>query len=211
MRAFNFKQGKAPWESGTLLHWYLQVDWKDPRHDTLAQLVTDSNQTLLDAAFPITPVEHCWLHITVDQISKPAHLIGQAERDKLVAEVSHRVATIEPFTVMIGSVLSYSTGCIADTHPDHQLAALHAAARDATRVTLGDAACQYEFGIQHLTTAYAYAEADSDAAQRLLRRVRPSHAPLHINAVHLVDVTADPQAKTITWEDLTRVPLGTAL
>ncbi|MER6086752.1 2'-5' RNA ligase family protein [Streptomyces bluensis] len=211
MRAFNFKQGKAPWESGTLLHWYLQVDWKDPRHDTLAQLVTDSNQTLLDAAFPITPVEHCWLHITVDQISKPAHLIGQAERDKLVAEVSHRVATIEPFTVMIGSVLSYSSGCIADTHPDHQLAALHAAARDATRATLGDAACQYEFGIQHLTTAYAYAEADSDAAQRLLRRVRPSHAPLHINAVHLVDVTADPQAKTITWEDLTRVPLGTAL
>lgn len=56
-----------------------------------------------------------------------------------------------------------------------------------------------------------YAEADSDAAQRLLRRVRPSHAPLHVNAVHLVDVTAGPQAKTITWEDVTRVPLGTAL
>ncbi|WP_318209494.1 hypothetical protein [Streptomyces sp. SJL17-1] len=76
---------------------------------------------------------------------------------------------------------------------------------------VGDDACQYEFGIQHLTTAYAYAEADSDAAQRLLRRVRPSHAPPHINAVHLVDVTADPQAKTITWERVTRVPLGPVL
>ncbi|WP_413804451.1 hypothetical protein [Streptomyces sp. OE57] len=211
MRAFNFKQGKAPWESGTLLHWYLQVDWDDPRHDVLAQLVTDSNRALLADGFPITPVEHRWLHITVDQISKPAHLIGQAERDKLVAEVSHRVVTIAPFTIMIGSILSYSSGTIADTHPDHQLAALHAAARDATRATLGDAACQYEFGVQHLTTAYAYAEADSDAAQRLLRRVRPSHAPLHIKAVHLVDVTADPQAKTITWEDVTRVSLGAAL
>ncbi|MDX2546170.1 hypothetical protein ACOT81_27470 [Streptomyces sp. WI04-05B] len=115
-----------------------------------------------------------------------------------------------PFTVMIRSVLSYASSAIADTHPDHRIADLHTAARNGTRATLGDDACQY-VGIQHLTTAYAYAEADSDAAQRLLRRVRPSHAPLHINAVHLVDVAADPQAKTITWETVTRVPLGTAL
>lgn len=211
MRAFNFKQGTASWDSGTLLHWYIEVDWDDPRHDALAQLVRDSNRNLLGAGFPITPVEHHWLHITVDQISKPAHLIGQAERDRLVAAVTRRVVNIAPFTIMIGSVLSYASGTIADTYPDHELAALHTAARDCTRATLGDDACQYEFGIQHLTTAYAYAEADSDAAQRLLRRVRPSHAPLHVNAVHLVDVTADPQAKTITWEDVTRVPLGTAL
>jgi hypothetical protein len=39
MRAFNFKQGKASWDSGTLLHWYVEVDWDDPRHDALAQLV----------------------------------------------------------------------------------------------------------------------------------------------------------------------------
>ncbi|MFD5752655.1 hypothetical protein [Streptomyces sp. NPDC127033] len=146
-----------------------------------------------------------------DQISRPAHLIGQAKRDKLVAEVSHRVATVAPFTITIGSVLSYASGAIADTHPDHQLAALHTVARDSTRATLGDDARQYEFGIQHLTTAYAYAEADSDAAQRLLRRVRTSHAPLEVNAIHLVDVTADPPAKTINWEEVMRIPLGTAL
>lgn len=69
-----------------------------------------------------------------------------------------------------------NSGAIADTYPGHELAALHTAARDGTRATLGDDACQYEFGIQHL-----------------------------------VDVTADPQAKTITWERVTRVPLGTAL
>ncbi|MFJ5842542.1 hypothetical protein ACIQGO_38445 [Streptomyces shenzhenensis] len=94
MRAFNFKHGKAAWDSGTLLHRYVEVDWDDPRHDALAQLVTDSNQSLMDAGFPVTPVEHRWLRITIDQISKPAHLIGQVERDKLVAEVSHRVATM---------------------------------------------------------------------------------------------------------------------
>ncbi|MFD4814710.1 2'-5' RNA ligase family protein, partial [Streptomyces sp. NPDC058418] len=177
----------------------------------LAQLVTDSNQALLDAGFPVTPVERRWLHITVDQISRPAHLIDQAERDRLVAEVTHRVATIAPFTILIGAVLSYASGAIADTYPDHQLADLHTAARNGTRTTLGDDACQYEFGIQHLTTAYAYAEADSDAAQRLLRRVRPSHAPLHIKEISLVDVSANPQAKTITWERVTRIPLGRAL
>lgn len=123
--------GKAPWNVETLLHRYVEVDWDDPRHDARAQLVTDSNQTLLDAGFPVTPVEHRWLHITVGQISRPAHLIDQAERDELVAEVTHRAATIAPFTITIGSVLSYASGAIADTHPDHQLAALHTAAGTA--------------------------------------------------------------------------------
>jgi hypothetical protein len=212
MRAFNFKRGRASWDSGTLLHWYVEVDWSDPRRGALAQLVTDSNQTLLDAGFPITPVEHSWLHITVDQISRPAHLIGQAERDELVAEVSHRVTGIAPFTVMIGSVLSYASGTIADTYPDHELEALHTAARAGTPAALSDDACQYEFGVQHLATAYAYAEADSDAAQRLLRGVRPSHAPLHIKIkeISLVDVTATSgeHGKTVTWERLRTVPLG---
>ncbi|MFC5252972.1 hypothetical protein [Streptomyces nigrescens] len=38
--------------------------------------------------------------------------------------------------------------------------------------------------------------------------MRPSHAPLRVDAVYLVDVTADAEAKTITWEELARVPLG---
>jgi hypothetical protein len=55
-----------------------------------------------------------------------------------------------------------------------------------------------------------HAEADSDAAQRILRRVRPSHAPLHIDAVHLVDVTAQTgtSSKTVTWDRLATVSLG---
>jgi len=51
-------------------------------------------------------------------------------------------------------------------------------------------------------------EASSDDAQRILRRVRPSHAPLHVTEVQLVDVTADSAAKTITWERLATIPLG---
>lgn len=44
--------------------------------------------------------------------------------------------------------------------------------------------------------------------QRRVRRVRPSHAPLHIDSVHLVDVTADDTAKTITWDHVAAIPLG---
>ncbi|WP_405097985.1 hypothetical protein [Micromonospora sp. NBC_01412] len=66
--------------------------------------------------------------------------------------------------------------------------------------------------MQHLTLAHANGEpGPTDQVQRLLRRVRPSHAPLHLDAVHLVDATADPDAKTITWEHLARAPLGSSL
>jgi hypothetical protein len=51
-------------------------------------------------------------------------------------------------------------------------------------------------------------EASSDDAQRLLRRVRPSHTPLRIDAGHLVDVTADSEAEIITGEHLAEIPLG---
>ncbi|WP_175308957.1 hypothetical protein [Streptomyces lunaelactis] len=67
---------------------------------------------------------------------------------------------------------------------------------------------RYPWGVQHLTISYANGEASSDEAQRLLRRVRPSHVLLRIDAVYLVDVFADPQAKSITWDDLARIPLG---
>lgn len=67
-----------------------------------------------------------------------------------------------------------------------------------------------EFREIQYPTLPLHAEADSDAAQRLLRRVRPSHAPLHINTVHLVDVTAQTgsESKTVTWDHLATITLG---
>ncbi|WP_149827175.1 2'-5' RNA ligase family protein [Streptomyces tailanensis] len=155
MKPFEFKAGDRPWQIGTLLHWYVEVEWSDPRHKALKDLVTTSNQALLDAGFPITPVELQWLHITVDQISVPADQIGSEQRSKLIDEVSTRLVGIAPFTVTVGSLLSYHSGVIADLAPDEDLAALHATARSGTRTALGDEACQYQWGLQHLTTAYA--------------------------------------------------------
>jgi hypothetical protein len=39
-----------------------------------------------------------------------------------------------------------------------------------------------------------------------LRRVRRSHATMSIDAVPLLDVAADPDAKTITWQPVARIP-----
>ncbi|MFD4814709.1 2'-5' RNA ligase family protein [Streptomyces sp. NPDC058418] len=147
--------------------------------------------------------------ITVDQITDAVGAgISPAARDALVEELGKRLADVEPFDIMIGSLESYATGVIADLHPDDQLAALHRAVREAIRTVRGDDAVRYPWGLQHLTISYAREEASSDDAQRILRRVRPSHAPLHVTEVQLVDVTADSTAKTITWERLATVPLG---
>ncbi|KPI02954.1 hypothetical protein OK074_5104 [Actinobacteria bacterium OK074] len=161
--------------------------------------------------FPITCVEDRWLHITVDQITdRVGAEITQAERDALVAELGMRLADVEPFDIMIGSLESYATGVIADVHPDEPLNDLHTTVRAAIQTVRGPNATGYPTKVPHLTLGYAAEECDSDQVQRKLRNeVRPGHAPMHIDAVHLVDVTADAHAKTITWDDVARIPLGT--
>ncbi|ATL32769.1 hypothetical protein KY5_7751c [Streptomyces formicae] len=125
-----------------------------------------------------------------------------------MAELGARLADFSPFEVQVGSLLSYHSGVIADLHPDDGIVALHRAVREAIRAVRGDEAVRYPWGVQHLTVAYASGAVSSDDAQRLLRRVRPSHASLHVTEVQLVDVTANSPAKTITWERLATIPLG---
>ncbi|MGP9017581.1 2'-5' RNA ligase family protein [Streptomyces sp. BR1] len=187
------------------------MDLTDPRHHTLVRLVTDSNKTLTDAGYPLCPVEPPWLHITLDQVTgRAADHVSEEERHALAAALERRLAHVPPLDIMVGSLLTYHSGVVADLHPDEHLAHLHAAVRETISSICGPAATDYPWGIPHLTVAYAYGTADSDAAQRLLRRVRPGHAPLHIRAVHLVDVTATTSGttKTITWERVATIPLG---
>ncbi|MFJ9818622.1 hypothetical protein ACIRU3_25860 [Streptomyces sp. NPDC101151] len=91
---------------------------------------------------------------------------------------------------------------VAGLRPDEDLDGLHTLIRGVTRAVLGDDACRYPPVIPHLTTAYAHGEADSDQAQRILRRVRPGHADLTVDAVHWVDARANPTGKAITWDHL---------
>ncbi|QKW06928.1 hypothetical protein HUT18_11520 [Streptomyces sp. NA04227] len=211
MQPFKFQHGTDAWKADSVLHVYGIVDLVDPRHEPLITLLTKATEVLLDAGFPVCPVEPQWLHITLDQLSgRPASAVPQEEREALVEALNRRLSDVAPLDVVVGSMLAYHSGVIGDLHPDEEIAALHTAVRSTIRSVCGEAATRYLWGVQHLTAAYAYDHADSDAAQRLLRRVRPSHAHLHISAVHLVDVTATTteQSKTITWEHLAEIPLG---
>jgi hypothetical protein len=206
MKPFQYQHADSDWNAeDTLLHVYVTVDVNE--NPELAALIQGGREALKD--FPVSHVEDRWLHITIDQITdRPAALIPQHERDTLAAGLTESLAGFAPFEITIGSMLSYHSGLIADCHPDEELAVLHRRVRDAIRAIRGDDAVRYPWGVQHLTISYATEEASSDDAQRLLRRVRPSHAPLRIDAVHLVDVAADHEAKTITWDHIASIPLG---
>lgn len=198
----------SPWPARTtLLHIYVPVD---PGRDVQLLRMVATGQAAL-AGLPIAAVEPQWLHLTVDQVTRPATLISPDERAALVGELAGRVQRLDPFEVLVGSMLSYHSGVIADVYPDDGLAELYDAVHSAIPAICGSDAGRYPRAVPHLTIGYASAEADSDHVQRLLRRVRPSHAPLTVDAVYLVDVTAAPgRSQTITWEPVVAIPLGAA-
>jgi hypothetical protein len=59
-----------------------------------------------------------------------------------------------------------------------------------------------------VTESYARGDADDARVESALAAVRPRHAFLSVEAVHIVDVSADQRAKTITWVPVASIPLG---
>ncbi|MFE9424227.1 2'-5' RNA ligase family protein [Kitasatospora sp. NPDC006697] len=200
--------GKDVWPEGlTLLHVYVTVELE--HNPELAALINGCREATRED--PLTHVSDSWLHITMYQLSeKAASLVSEEERDALVLSLGRRLRTIDPFTIEVGTALSYASGVIFDLSPDEPLNDLRAAVTAAVEDVRGTEATEYSTGVLHLTESYANAPADSDQIQRRLRRVRPSHAPLRIESVELVDVFADVRAKTITWKPVARIPLGAA-
>lgn len=190
-----------------MLHVYVLVR---PERDRDLMRLVNSGHAALDG-FSVTRVAQEWLHLTVDQVTdRPAREISQVERDALIAELRVRAARLAPFTVTVGSMLSYHSGVIADVYPDDDLGALYEQVHEAIRTVRGDDAARYPFQPAHMTIGYAYGDADSDQIQSRLRRVRPSHAPLYVDTIHLVDVTATAgQVRQITWQPVATIQLGT--
>ncbi|MEU7647290.1 hypothetical protein [Streptomyces huasconensis] len=74
--------------------------------------------------FPLSHVQDRQLHVTLDQTTdQPAARIPPSERDVLVAELTDATRVVEPFDLMLGSLLSSRYGVIPDLHPDEHLAA----------------------------------------------------------------------------------------
>jgi len=204
-----FMHGREQWPDGLeLLHVYALVDLE--RNPRLARLISAQRAAL--EGFPLAFVEDQWLHITLAQIvGHSAGSLSAAQREELVSGLTRRLRDMEPVTVMVGSCLSYRTGTLYDLSAAGPLVEVGRRIREVIEEVFGADAGAYDTGVLHLTHAYATGEADSDQVQRKLRRVEPGHAPLAIDAVHVVNVRADNQNKTITWsEPLARIPFGAA-
>jgi len=205
---FVFKHGTERWPEGIAVLYIFAIPALS-RDTALAAMVHGGQAAVKD--LPITPVRDEWLHVTIDQVTGAVgRNITQSERDELADALRAELASAEPLTLTAGSMLSYASGIICDLSPDDGLTNLHNRVRSVIRAVCHPEACQYEWGVQHMALGYAHGKADSDEVQRRLRRVRPSHAPLHIDELHLVDVTADHQNCQIIWEPLARIPLKTA-
>ncbi|NIY65560.1 2'-5' RNA ligase family protein [Streptomyces malaysiensis] len=210
MKPFVFQHGQGPWPEGlTLLHAYAIADLS--RNPELAELIAGVRAAT--EGDPLTHIGDDWFHITLYQLSeKPAAQITQVERQAIVGELERGLRDVEPFSITVGSILPYATGLIFDLSPDEPLNTLRATVTRAFEAALGSEATTYKTGVLHLTESYATQEVDLDHfhdIHRRVRRVRPSHAPLRIDSIELVDVTANAEKKTITWESVApRIPLG---
>nr|WP_269328558.1 2'-5' RNA ligase family protein [Kineosporia babensis] len=158
------------------------------------------------AGFPIATVPDHAMRITLAKVGDaPAAQVTADERTGLLKALGEQLKAVEPFQITAGSPLAYATGALCDLE-DEPLQALITVIRSAIRELRGPEADTFHPGVTHLTLGYAYDEASTDELARKLRRVRPSHAPLHVDAVHLLEVST--KAGGFELASVGRAPLG---
>ncbi|MFF7453352.1 2'-5' RNA ligase family protein [Kitasatospora sp. NPDC008115] len=202
----------APWPDGArALHVYAVPD---PGTDLeLARLVGECRVAMLP--HPITALDDGTLHCTLDMIADTtSDRITDGERADLVTALREHLAGTRPFEVTAGSPIASRGGAFLDLSPDHALVGLRERVRDAIRRTRGTGALRHDGGRPHISLGYAWADSSSDALQSVFRRISPSHAPVRIREVHLLDVLfrrhPRPGGETawqLSWSPVATVPL----
>ena len=204
MKPFVFRPRTGPWSSGE--SWLFVCILPDLDQDQgLAALVQGCREAM--AGFPVDVVADPALRITLAQVSDlPSNRIDDAGRELLVGRLRERLGSVRPVEITAGSPLAYATGALCDLEVE-PLEELVAAIRSTIRDVRGPAADSYETGVLHMTLGYAHGEASTDDLARQLRRVRPSHARMHVDAVHLLEVSADPSTG-FSWQSVAEIRLG---
>lgn len=152
-------------------------------------------------------------HATVQPIhdEQPAAQIGQTDRDAYITAIGARAATIPAFEILAGPALAGSSGVVLDLYPDDPFQLLLDGMQSAISSVGGPEAIAFDTRPAHLTIAYAIEYQDSGIITSRLRRSRPSHAPLTVGAVDLVEVRQDADRGQYLWDLVQRFPLGAAL
>lgn len=201
----------TPWPDGlSVLHVYLLPDLAT--NPELAQLVTACRQAM--RPYPILMQNDQQLHITLEMVADTSSAaIGPAERENLTEALRKHLASVPPLRVMAGSPIANKAGAVLDLSPDEPLMDLTDRVREAITETRGPEAIQHPNGRPHMSLGYSWDVSDSDPLQSALRSISPSHAPVTVTDVHLLDVrwSLHPHEGTrawdISWDHLASVPL----
>jgi hypothetical protein len=204
VRAFTFQHGGVPWPAGlTLLHAYVTADLARSRE--LAAMIASCRAATHGE--PLAHVGDPWLHITLCQVAIPASWVDGAARSELAACIGGRLAGVKPFAITVGPPFPVQAGVLLGV-ADGPLEQVRRAVSDAVADVLGAGAVGGNAGPLHMTESYAKGVADDTSIESELAVVRPRRAAFRVEAVELVEVSADQQAKTITWVPVASVPLG---
>lgn len=137
---------------------------------------------------PILPAVDRYLHLTLDVVAaRYSDTVSAAERAVLVETLEAALADVGAFTLQLGSPLAGRAGGLLDVSPDCEVDALHRAIRAAVQQAVPS---DYVYPVPpvHCSLGYSYAVGSSDQLQSAFRRIRPSHAPMTVDSVQLVDV-----------------------
>ncbi|WP_188302200.1 2'-5' RNA ligase family protein [Streptomyces sp. CBMA123] len=216
MEKFVPKFQRSPWPDGArVLHVYavpnLQVDHQ------LARLVGECRKAMLP--FPITPIGDGTLHCTLEMVADTtADKITAEERGALLGALRKHLADAGPLEITAGSPVANRVGAFLDLSPDDGLLDLRERVRAAIREVRGPGALLHDGGRPHISLGYSWATASSDELQTALRRISPSHAPVHVSGVQLLDVQfrqhSRPNGQTaweLSWELVAELPLDNAV
>ncbi|MFE4018647.1 hypothetical protein ACFXPZ_14660 [Streptomyces sp. NPDC059101] len=208
-------QGR-PWVNGMeVIHAYLL-----PRvgvDDELLALAHACRPALLeypiDLACPPEAGDPGTLHVTIEMVADaPAGCVSASERTGLIDALRKELADVSPFVTELGPPIGNVAGAVLDVWPEEKAVALQERVRTAIRATRGDAALQHDGGRLHCSLGYSYAAANSDRLNSALRALTPRRAPLHVGALHLLNVRFEIAEETggwrLLWEPIAEIPLA---
>lgn len=204
VKPYAFKLGNLAWPDDSVLHVYAPIDL-DLNPD-LAVLISRCRDAVADD--PITLVDDAALHITVDALTDPlGTALDNTARRELADTIGTTVADAPAYHGYVAGCLSTSSGAVLNVSPAQPLTDLHHLVRGAIHSLHGPQSTASTQTKAHISLGYCCHEVDSDLVQRHLRAVDPSHAALQIDELRLVEVRADPETGTLTWDTLDRFAL----
>jgi hypothetical protein len=205
MRPFTFSYAGQAWPPGLrLLHAYVVADRARDRE--LAALIAGCRAATSEE--PLAHVGDAWLHITLCQVTVPAHAVGGDQRAALATRIGERLSGVAPFAIAVGDPFCVPTGVLLGiVEGTRRLAGIRRLVSAAAGAVLGPAAVGGNLGTLHMTESYACGEAGDERVQARIDAVRPRRAAMRVEAVHLVEVTTDQRAKTVRWTPVTAIAL----